>query len=1055
MRRNNMTSCAWLWFLFASIAGLPAAFGADDFATTYKRWKQLESQGDYAAALKEAEAVRAISIKQYGAAHAHTGRVLTELAGLYVECGKYREASETGQRALAINEKQYGKESAAAATATLHLGRANTWLRRFPQAKSELERSLRYLEKVSPDHPSIPRVARELCFLASEASYAKEAGELGKRAMELAEKRFGADHVETAITRVRLGYAQYVIGEYQEAEKSLQAALAVLESKLGKEHPETAFATYRLSTVYGASGREKQRRECLAAAEKTFAAKLGPQHMLLGFVQNDYGVMAVGQGDLAEAERCYMRSLELKKACEAEEALTLINLGIVYGQRSQLDKAKTTFERALEMSKRLLGPDHERVGYAMLNYGACLAQLGNLDECLKNMEGALAIFEKHKGLVHRETMLVRGNLALIYGAVGKEQEADDLYKETLAEARKRLGNQHPDMAHLLRSHGTSLLMRGQHAPAGEAFRESHAILEKNAGSSHPQGPLSLILEAECHARSGDWKQAMETGDRGFRMQGQLATNVLPGISESEQLDFLATHGTVSGFNALSLAVAQPENQAVVDRTAEWTLNAKAMRWTVLSERARRLRLTGDPELDRAKRELLDLRERLAALAIRGPENGAFKEFADEVVDLTRRVDEGAVKLASAGAATGEIRAWRTLDEVRAAIPKDAVLIELALHYGCDFTQPSTATRNPIYGAWIIPPAGGGNVRFTYLGLASEIEQSIAAARQTIADSSANIGTLGEKQSEEQSREALDALAKHILRPLESAVTKSPRWIVSADGALWLVPWAALPLENKSYVVEQHTICFVATGRDLLQAPSTSTAAAKRAVIVADPDYDLGIPGVGGPLGFARLPGTAREAQEIAPRLKQLSGEDAKVFTGEQATEQLVKQIAQTSTLLLSTHGFFVDVRRDSKVNPLLCCGLALAGANQRHHATDGNDGILTGLEVISMNLSGTRLVVLSACDTGVGKVLHGEGVAGLRQAFQLAGADSVLASLWSVADEETATLMSSFFQYVAAGQDHSTALREAQLAMIKSRRAAHDAAHPAFWASFSLTSSSP
>ena len=222
--------------------------------------------------------------------------------------------------------------------------------------------------------------------------------------------------------------------------------------------------------------------------------------------------------------------------------------------------------------------------------------------------------------------------------------------------------------------------------------------------------------------------------------------------------------------------------------------------------------------------------------------------------------------------------------------------------------------------------------------------------------------------------------------------------------------------------------------------------------MADPDYSLQASAIdavnkrnqqtlrsGSFANFAQLPSSRTEATAIKGPLEGYTGTTARMLLGAQAQESAFKNLHRPRSLVLSTHGFFDNQQANESddntfdVNPLLRCGLALSGANNRQQAAAAGkeDGILTGLEIIGTDLRGTELVVLSACETGLGDIVSGEGVAGLRQAFQLAGAQSVISSLWHVEDGETARLMKLFFKNLATGKSKSEALRQAQLTRIK------------------------
>jgi CHAT domain-containing protein len=316
-------------------------------------------------------------------------------------------------------------------------------------------------------------------------------------------------------------------------------------------------------------------------------------------------------------------------------------------------------------------------------------------------------------------------------------------------------------------------------------------------------------------------------------------------------------------------------------------------------------------------------------------------------------------------------------------------------------------------------------------------------------------------------------------------------VIAPDGELALLPFEALRLDDGKYLVEHYAVRYVSTGRDLMPRPQPKERPTA-AVVLADPDYDVqGEPGAfatGGsrPPGasasdspgwrFASLPGFVREADAVTKLLQGRPDWTTRSLRRAAATEEALVAQKRPQLLYCITHGFFlrdrertlaggglrklevVDTglpfpRPDPALDPRLRGGLALAGANQwqKRSAKGLSDGLLTALEVEELDLWGTELVVLSACETGRGEVQVGEGVLGLRRAFQLAGAQTVLASLWMVPDTETERLMTDCLKRWLDGAPPATALRQAQLQIIRQLRQSANAnrqAPPLYWAGF-------
>jgi len=380
-----------------------------------------------------------------------------------------------------------------------------------------------------------------------------------------------------------------------------------------------------------------------------------------------------------------------------------------------------------------------------------------------------------------------------------------------------------------------------------------------------------------------------------------------------------------------------------------------------------------------------------------------------------------------------------ISRVQASVPKDAVLLEMVHFRPLDPRSGLAEDRRwgpARYGAYIIHSEG--EARYVDLGEAGPLDKLIAQFRAALAD-----------PSRAAARDLGRRLDEALMRPVRSRLGNALTLYVAPEGALNLIPLGALVDEKGSYLLERYTINYLASGRDLLYL-GRNNPARSRAIIMADPAFDEKAAGSSQPadsgsrrsvdfrsVKFDRLPGTAAEAQVLKGILP-----DAAVLNGTAATKTALKKIAGPRILHIATHGFFLEDLRSDSEDPMLRSGLVFAGVNAVSSADD--DGVLTALEASNLDLRGTKLVVLSACETGLGDVKNGEGVFGLRRAFVVAGAESLLMSLWQVSDDATKDLMTSYYTLLSRGETRAEALRQTQIAMLRNP----DTAHPFFWAAF-------
>src|SRR2546423_1745978 len=893
-------------------------------------------------------------------------KLLAESARL-ADAGKYLEALPPGEKALESYERVLGAGHPDLVYPLLNLTSISYYKGDYAKGEAYSRRGLLIAEKsMGAEHLLVARLISFLALIASARGDEAGAETLHQRALAIREKALGPDHPVVISSVSSLGVIYRTRGDFVRAEQYFQRAMTTLEKVLGEEHNNFAGALNYLAGVY----REK--------------------------------------GDYAKAEPLYQRSLAIReKTNDRYLPAALNNLANLYNDMGEYEKAEPLYERSIAIKEKAVGPDHPDVANSRSSLGFIYFVRGDYAKAEALYLSSLAAIEKARGPNHHEVGWNVSYLADLYFATDDYAKAEPLYQRALSILEAANGPNYYHLADILIGLAKISTAQGKPAQAVAYQSRANAIIEYN-----------------------------------------LTLNLAVG-SERQKLAYLAKLPEQIS-QAVSLHVrSAADDRAARELAATAVLERKGRVQDALSGSLDALRSRSGAEDQALLDELNEVTSRLARLALNGPQGASADEHQKKVRSLEEQRErlEGEINSRSA-----EFRSQKqpvTLDSVRRAIPEGAALVEFAVYRPLDpkASNNKAARAEPRYVAYVI--RSRGEVRWAELGAAKEIDGAVEALRQSLGD-----------PHRRDVHELARAADEQLMRPARALAGDAAQLLISPDGELNLIPFEALVDERGHYLVESYAFTYLTSGRDLLRM-QVARESKGQPTIVANPS--LGEPAA---LQLARVSATckpaaperarrsvtaARDLSEVyfapltatadeASAIKKLFHE-ADLLTGGRATESALKKINAPRVLHIATHGFFLQDAETAAdgvqiaargaaanagiENPLLRSGLALAGANVRGGV--GDDGILTALEASGLNLWGTKLVVLSACDTGLGEVRNGEGVYGLRRAFVLAGAESLLMSLLPVSDYSTPTLMTSYYRNLKQGFGRGDSLRRVRV----------------------------
>jgi CHAT domain-containing protein/Tfp pilus assembly protein PilF len=849
-----------------------------------------------------------------------------------------------------------------------------------------------------------------------------------------------------------------VDGRYAEAYANARAVLETAEKGPGPGSVETALALDMLveGYFYGDYVRDPEAEQAGLRAIAIKEKVLGPEHSEVAVSLRLLGDLYVVRADYEAARRLFERAVAIHEKSPdqlMQQAAALRALGSLLTKSGEFAEARTAFERAKAIRERHFPPVTLNTAALLSDYAVFLREAGDYEKSRSNFLAAEAIFEKKLGSEHVILTECLTELGALLVKMGRPAEAKPVLERALEIEEKAYGPSHVELAFVLSNLAGASAALGEYDRAKPLYERALAIAEGVYGADHPEVARILGGYASLLGRMGDPRGALAAALRTEKIGREHLLATIRTTPERQALRYAATRATALDL-MLGMALKSPEARAPV---YDALMRSRALVFDEMASRHRAIAQTGDPEIAQRAEALACARTTLARLVVQGPQRFRSAEYTAALDGARAEKDRAERALAERSAAfRAELKRRGTGgDEVRAALGPGDALVSF-VRYGSD----------PAYMAFV-QRAGKAAPAAIGIGPARRIERHIAALRSQI-EAQADAPGRAEIRSEARYREAGAILRREIWDPLEPALAGAKRVFLAPDDALNLVDFAALPDRNGGYLVERGPLLhYISAERDLIHADGVGTGRGLLALGAPAFDRTPREPQLsatvfrGGrsscadfrTMRFEPIPASLREVKEIGALWEKSRGGEVIERTGERASGTGFKQDAPGRRVLhVAAHGFFLGGACPSSSlqatgeNPLLLSGIALAGANRRELA---EDGILTAEEIATLDLHGVEWAVLSACETGVGKALAGEGIFGLRRAFQVAGTRTVITSLWPVADEATEQWMSTLYKKrFMEGLDTAQSVRGASLETLTRRRERGLSTHPFYWAGF-------
>jgi tetratricopeptide (TPR) repeat protein len=998
-----------------------------------------------------------------GEKHPETLKSLNNLASIYKDIGRLFEALPLFKKGYRLFKEVLGEKHPYTLTSLNNLAEIYRVMGRLSEALTLFEKGYRLTKEVLGEkHPSTLRSLNNLAVIYKDIGQLSEALPLYEKCYRLYKEILGEKHPNTLTSLNNLAEIYRVMGRLSEALPLSEKNYRLTKEVLGEKHPDTLRSLNNLAVIYKDIG---QLSEALPLYEKCYRLRsevLGEKHPDTLTSLNNLASIYQYMGWLSKALPLFEKGYRLRKEILGEKhpdiLTSLNNLAVIYRVMGRLSEALTLFEKSYHLSKEVLGEKHPDTLITLNGLASVYQTIGRLPEALQLLEKGYRFHKEVLGEKHLDTLGSLNNLALIYHDIGQLADALLLSEKDYRLHKEVLGEKHPNTLISLNNLAMIYKNIGQLPEALPLLEKVYRLRKKVLGEKNIDTLISLNNLAYFYQAQGQIDKAIKHFEKLVKGVEHLRSGDLSVENRQALLK-----EWIPGYFALSYLYIEQSRPEDAFRLAELSKARTLLESLAAKHAAQQSGLTKDEQQQLQDKEatLAFLNNRIA----KALEDNRLEEkiiLETEKNQLITQLFKFERELMAKYPKYARLSEVQIISAKKGAkyLPKNAVLISYLVNnnHVLAFTLQSN-----------------GKLTAHDLGEIPDLEKDLETYHHRLSsfirDARGKVEPLFSKPPELKTTNALNLkLGKYLLEPLKDIIKDKSHWIISPNGPLATIAFETLRFEDdKSLVIAQHQISYVQSLSVLVQLqkrhqvykrlknrgtllamgaplyekttatsnPSTTDFKIASQMVMRGGDYSGALRQLN--LKWKNLPGALDELLKLET-LFFLKKHRARVYKQADATEAKLQRLnkwgllAKYRYLVFSAHGYL-----SSKVPAL--SSIVLGQVNNPPDI----DGYVTAGEWPGYDLK-SDLMVLSACETGLGKNIGGEGVIGLPYALYVAGNKNTLLTLWTISDRATTQFITSFFKKLKAGMGQIEALTATKREFLADPKYSS----PLYWAAFVL-----